>query len=178
MGRKIPGLTPNSIIRQMQEAANGKSVRSVRGRDKKDGPVLSETREAATDQAGAGGIFGSPEGSGSGSPPVPDASGDTGGEASFRTQLSRVLKRLLGESPPPAMLQDLGLTSATNAELLAAVIQREAFAGKQWACEMWRDMTEGKPVRAAQMNNSEMEIEANLDRLTKDKLNSYTEKGT
>ena len=173
--KKIPGLTPDSIVREMKEAANGKRVRSLRSRDKEERPVLPEARETAPDSPGAGGIFGATEGTGSGRPPVPDAAGDSGSEATFRAQLSRVLKRMLGESPPPALMRDLGLTTATNAELLAAVVQREAFAGKQWACEFWRDMAEGKPVRAAQQNNSEMEIEANLDRISMASLNKLTE---
>ena len=175
MGRKIPGLTPESIVRQTKEAANGKRVRGVRSRNKEERQVLPEARETGTDPAGAGGIFGTPQGSGSPSPEVPDATGNPGGEAAFKSQLSRILKRMLGELPPPAMLKDLGLTNATNAEVLAAVIQREAFAGKQWAIEIWRDQTEGKPVRAAQLNNSEQEIESNLDRVSVAALNRLTE---
>jgi hypothetical protein len=60
---------------------------------------------------------------------------------------------------------------ATNAEALAAIIWREALAGRQWAVEMVRDQTEGKPVRAAQINSGESEIEEMLDAVGKTRLN-------
>lgn len=79
---------------------------------------------------------------------------------------------MLGEAPPAALAAADGVgRAANNAELLAAIIMREAHGGRQWAVEMIRDQTEGKPIRAAQVNNSEQEIEDQLDRVSADALN-------
>lgn len=86
---------------------------------------------------------------------------------------------MLGEAPPAALMDDPAIgRAATNAELIGAVVMREAHAGKQWAIEMVRDQTEGKPVRAAQVNNSEGEIEDQLDRVSAAALNRLAKKGT
>lgn len=79
---------------------------------------------------------------------------------------------MLGEVPPPELLntEDVGRV-ATNAEALAAVILAAALKEKQWAVEMVRDQTEGKPVRAAQIDNSDHETEVMLDRVSQAQLN-------
>ena len=74
--------------------------------------------------------------------------------------------------PPAALLNVPGLgRNATNAEMLAAIIMREALDGRPWAVEMVRDQTEGKPTRAAQVDNREPEIEDALDRASTAALN-------
>jgi hypothetical protein len=79
---------------------------------------------------------------------------------------------MLGEKPPAELLDVDGVgRAATNAEMLGAVVMREAHAGKQWAIELIRDQTEGKPVRAAQVNNSDGEVEDMLDRVSQARLN-------
>lgn len=177
--KPLEGLTPDAIIQEMKKAASVKrkiNVRTMRGSpDRSDDKVLSETREGGTDPHGKGGIFGTAPRAGDQGPAVSDPQRTSDLPA---TQLSRVLKRMLGETPPPALLEVDGVGRvATNAEALAAVIQREAFAGRQWAVEMWRDQTEGKPVRAAQLNNNEQEVEDQLDRVSTAALNRLAEKG-
>lgn len=82
---------------------------------------------------------------------------------------------MLGERVPLELMQAEGISEvASNAEMLAAVVMREAVKGKQWAVEMVRDQTEGKPVRAAQVNNGEGEVEDMLDRVSTNKLNQFT----
>jgi hypothetical protein len=179
------GLTPAKIIAKMTEAADGNKVRALRRKAAQQAKqVLPEARTASVGGPGIGGIFKSPPGDdaerpGSGKQEaVSDVEGNPNGE-NFKTQLSRVLKRMLGEAPPPALIREAELVGVTtNAEFLAAVIQREAFTGKQWACEYWRDMAEGKPVRAAQQNNSDQEVEESLDRLSLAALNRLAEKGS
>lgn len=173
LGRKpIVGLTPDILIKQMKEAAGAtrKNVRTLRKSDSTEPAVLSDSRKSGAGSSGEGGIFGAIEGAGDREPSISDAPGITGD--TFRSQLSKVLKNMLGQAPPQSLvaLEGLGRV-ATNAEALAAVIQKQALEGKQWACEFWRDMAEGKPVRAAQQNNSEVEIEDNLDRVSLANLN-------
>lgn len=168
--KPIPGLTPAALIEEMKKVANGKSVRNVRSSHREEEPVLPGTREEGTGEARRTRIFGESEGTGGGGAAVSDASAS---ESSLKTQLSRVLKRMLTEI---ATSEDGDGGVVTNAERLAAVVQREAFAGKQWACEFIRDMAEGKPVRAAQLNNTDVEIESQLDRVSIAALNRLTKK--
>lgn len=177
--KPIPGLTPDALVKQMQqEAASApqrKEVRELRRSPvRPDREVLSDSREGVLDKAGSSGIFGTVGGDQPAS--VPDTGGAT---QSPNSQLSRILKRMLGEAPPAALMDDPAIgRAATNAELIGAVVMREAHAGKQWAIEMVRDQTEGKPVRAAQVNNSEGEIEDQLDRVSAAALNRLAKKGT
>lgn len=171
--KPIPGLTPDEVVRQMTEAASGKTVRKVREASPEKGPVLSSSREGGAGESGKGRVLAAPSGG-------DDQRSNEGGEKAVsdpgrETQLSRILKKMLGQRPPAELMDIEGVgEAATNAEMLAAVIVREALAGKQWAVEMVRDQTEGKPVRAAQMNNNESEIEDMLDRVSTNKLNQFT----
>ncbi len=176
--KPLVGLTPRSVIEDMAREANEK-LRNVRNRTSvEEGSVLQEARSPATGEAGERGVSpaigGANSGRGSGGEPatVSDTAGSAGGEA-FSAQLSRVLKRLLGEKAP-AIEGVFG--NVTNAEALAAVIQKAALDGKQWACEFWRDMSEGKPVRGAQIDTSELEVESQLDRVSLAALNRMAEK--
>jgi predicted HAD superfamily phosphohydrolase len=84
---------------------------------------------------------------------------------------------MLGEVPPRELMDLEGVAHAgTNAEALAAVVMAEALKGKQWAIECVRDQTEGKPVRAAQVNNSGEEVEEMLDRVSAMRLNTLAGK--
>lgn len=164
----IPGLTPDSLISTMRRAAKGaKAVRKVRRRSRRPHEsFLPTTCETASSAVGETGLSG--PGAGTQAEPLPDIAriGENG------TQLSRVLRRMLGEMPPAALLNVPGLgRNATNAEMLAAIIMREALDGRPWAVEMVRDQTEGKPTRAAQVDNREPEIEDALDRASTAALN-------
>lgn len=171
--RPIPGLTPDDLIKKMQEAASvprkGKALRKVRDTvGGQDGKVLPDAREGGSNPDGRVGIFGTAPGSGDQVATVSDAARTS---ESTGSQLTRVLKRILGEQPPAALLEHANMRAATNAEMLAAIIMREALGGRQWAVEMVRDQTEGKPVRAAQLNNNDAEIEDQLDRVSTAALN-------
>jgi hypothetical protein len=177
--KPLLGLTPKSVIEEMTREANVKKLRNVRGESEvEEGTVLQEARSPGSGEAREGrlspaaGSADAGRGGGGESPTVSDAAGGASSEA-FSAQLSRVLKRLLGEKAP-AIEGVFG--NVTNAEALAAVIQAAALSGKQWACEFWRDMAEGKPVRAAQQDNSEMEVEDQLDRVSLAALNRMAEK--
>jgi hypothetical protein len=181
VARKETGLTPQRLVNDMVEVARGKKVRKVRdsaAEQKKS--VLSEVCSGGTEASGGGRLFKPADGDNAErnrSATEAEVSDGAGTSDSFTAHLSRVLKRMLGEMPPQALLNTSDIkTVTTNAEALAAVIQREAFAGKQWACEFWRDMTEGKPVRAAQVNNTDAEVEAELDRVSLAALNRLAEK--
>ena len=177
--KPIDGLTPADVIAQMtEEAAGGKKLRSVRRTaGKPERQVLPAARPAGAGETGAVRVPGADGGDDgqradeSVQPEVSDRGGETG------TQLSRVLKRLLGETAPTELMGAVGLSRvATNAEAVAAVVMREALAGKQWAVEMVRDQTEGKPVRAAQINSNEAEIEDQLDRVSTAALNQIAKR--
>jgi len=176
--KDIPGLTPADVVAQMTEVARGGRVRKVRGADKKPkDAVLSAVRQEGPDPAGEGGIPAAPDGNDAGRSAadkrqaVPDAAGVV-------TALSRILKRMLTEPAPAALMEIEGIGKvATNGEALAAVIQREALAGKQWAVELWRDQTEGKPVRGVQVNNTDEEVEDHLDQVSVAALNRIANKG-
>lgn len=171
--RPLLGLTPASVVAEMARSAHGK-LRGVRGETPvEERAVLPASRESGAGEAGAVRI----PGADSGGEAVSDASRSSGGDA-FSAQLSRVLKRLLGERAPAidGIRQSALGGWPTNAEALAAVIQGAALEGKQWACEFWRDMAEGKPVRAAQQDNSELEVENQLDRVSLAALNRLSEK--
>lgn len=173
--KPILGLTPAGIIEQMaKEAKDGKKVRSVRGSDAKSKRSLLPVSRKATPPAIGGQRVPS---AASGSDPVravssvneavPDSLRPKAG-----SQLSVILKRMLGENAPPALLGLEGVEKiVTNAELLAAVVMGQAVAGKQWAVEMVRDQTEGKPQRAAQEGNAQNETEGFLDRVGQSRLN-------
>jgi hypothetical protein len=67
-------------------------------------------------------------------------------------KLSRILKEL-SHLEAPGDLQDatalgMGGRKLTWNELIAAQILSAAAAGKQWAIELFRDQTEGKPAQA------------------------------
>lgn len=171
--KPILGLTPEEVIKQMTEDARGEKVRKVRKTRDEEGPVLSEaqsgrsegSRESRVPTAAPGNDDQRADADREGE--VPDARGDKN-----QTQLGRVLKRMLGETPPTGLLDIEGIGKlSNNAEALAAVIMKAALEGKPWAVEMVRDQTEGKPVRAAQVNNSDGEVESMLDRISTSKLN-------
>lgn len=178
--KKILGLTPASVLEDMmKEAKHGRKVRSVRGKDiKQKRPLLLDSRPADAPKTGTQRVSSAPSGS--------DSLRDTGGvneKVSHRTrpagsQLSDILKRMLGEAPPPALLMEIqGVEQAgTNAEVLGAVIMGQAIAGKQWAVELVRDQTEGKPQRAAQEGNAPKETEDFLDRVGKNHLNEIAKR--
>jgi hypothetical protein len=181
--KALVGLTPDDIVKQMaKEASNGPKMRKLQRDSKRQkGKVLSDSRKGSATEARGGGVFATPSGDDAERPhdgqpaSVPNAPGNSSSDSG--TQLSRVLKRMLGEAPPSVLLSVDGIGRVgTNAEALGAIIQREAFAGKQWAVEMWRDQTEGKPVRAAQVNNTDQEVEDQLDRVSTAALNRLTQK--
>lgn len=167
----IPGLTPADVVQAMAEEARGNSVRKVRRQAAKQVPaVLSPAREGDAAKAGSERVSPAAPGDDAKRPgqPVESEVSDTAG-----TQLTKVLRRLLGQTPPRELMDVEGVGQvATNAEALGAVILREALAGRQWAVEMMRDQTEGKPVRAAQVNNADNETEKMLDRVGQAQLNA------
>lgn len=176
--KPIPGLTPPEVIEKMaREAKRGNKVRRVR--DSVEGakvPVLPEVWHEGSEHGVAGGKVGAPgndDGQRAGDPEL-SAVSDNPRKAETGSQLSRVLKRMLGETPPVELLDTAGIgTVGTNAEALAAVVMRAALAGKQWAVEMIRDQSEGKPVRAAQINTHDEDIEDMLDRASTARLNEF-----
>ena len=168
----LVGLTPEDVIKSMTEdASHGRRVQKVRSEDKLEkGPVLQAVRTQDSETAGKGGLPGAVDHDDNQRPrsvvreKIPDDSKSS--------QISRVLKRLLGEAPPE--LVEYGVSGGsvpTNAEALAAVILKAALDGKQWAVELIRDGTEGKPIRAAQVNTSGAEVEEQLDRISTMRLN-------
>jgi hypothetical protein len=178
--KKILGLTPASVLEDMmKEAKHGRKVRSVRSKDgKQKGSLLLDPRPANTPEIGTRRVSPTLAGNyslghtGGVNEKVPHRPRETG------SQLSVILKRMLGESPPPALLTEIqGVEEAgTNAEVLAAVIMSQAIAGKQWAVELVRDQTEGKPQRAAQEGNAPKETEDFLDRVGKNHLNEIAKR--
>lgn len=83
-----------------------------------------------------------------------------------------MLKRMLGDAPPSELLAVGGITQVgSNAEALAAVVMRLALEGKQWAVEMVRDQSEGKPQRGVQVDDTGPKVESFLDRISTARLN-------
>jgi hypothetical protein len=175
--KPIEGLTPEAVISDMfKEAKRGRKVRKVQPDDgRSNGPVLPPARPQGVETPSEGGVS-------------PAAEGDDSGRASDarkgsvsdvvrqdpRTQLSSILKRMLGEQVPQELLDLSGIKTtgdiATCGEALGAIIMRQALEGRQWAVEIIRDQTEGKPVRAAQVSKDDGEVEQMLDRVSMKRL--------
>lgn len=175
--KAIPGLTPPEILAQMQkEAKHGKPLRKVRSKAPVEkGSVLPDSRDASPSPPRNGGVFAAPSGDDSqrGSGHLHKAVSDSERTSTGRgSQLSAVLKRMLGDAPPSELLAVGGITQVgSNAEALAAVVMRLALEGKQWAVEMVRDQSEGKPQRGVQVDDTGPKVESFLDRISTARLN-------
>jgi hypothetical protein len=179
--RDIPGLTPSDLIAAMEkEAKHGKPLRKMRDKiSLKKRSVLPDPRPPASSTPRSGGVPSAAEGDdvvGGASTQREAVPHNQRSEAGPGSQLSKVLKRMLGERVPVELLSIQGVTQLmTNAEALASIVMAQALAGKQWAVEMIRDQSEGKPVRAAQENNhAASETETFLDRIGVARLNELT----